>query len=63
MRAKTIETMGYMIEAISDEKASFNSNVLEITTSLVTLMNSGLTEDDPQMISIKETLTKIAFFL
>jgi len=26
-------------------------------------MNQGLTSDDPQVLSIKETLAKIAFFL
>jgi hypothetical protein len=30
---------------------------------LVDLLNSGLTNDDPQALSIKETLTKIAAFL
>jgi hypothetical protein len=55
--------MGFMIEAISEEKATFFNDVLTITTNLVTLMNSGLSNDDPQMLTIKETLTKIASFL
>jgi hypothetical protein len=55
--------MGYMIEAVSEEKTTFFANVLTITTNLVSLMNSGLSNDDPQMLSIKETLTKIASFL
>jgi hypothetical protein len=38
--------------------------VVEITTSLVSLLNSGtLTNDDPQALAIKETLSKIAYFL
>ena len=52
-----------MIEAVSEQKATFLTNVVEITTSLVTLLNSGLTNDDPQALAIKETLIKIAFFL
>jgi len=55
--------MGFMIESVNEEKSAFASNVLEITTSLITLMNSNLTNDDPQMLAIKETLTKIASFL
>ena len=52
-----------MIEAVSEEKAKFKNDVIIITNNLITLMNSGLTNDDPQMLSIKEALTKIAFFL
>ena len=55
--------MGFMIESVSEEKATFNDNVLKITSQLVTLLNSGLTNDDPQALSIKETLAKISTFL
>lgn len=47
LRARTIEAMGFMIEAVSEEKESFKTNVLEITSLLVQLLNSGLTNDDP----------------
>ena|ERR1700761_8240970 len=55
--------MGFMIEAVADEKQQFNDNVLKITTQLVTLLNSGLTNDDPQTSAIKEALAKISTFL
>lgn len=55
--------MGFMIEAVSEQKTTFQANVVEIATSLITLLNSGLTSDDPQSLAIKETLIKIAFFL
>ena len=64
LRARTIETMGYMIEAVAEEKATFQSNVLEITNYLVNLLTSGqLSSEDPQIQAIKETLSKIGFFL
>lgn len=63
LRSRTIEAMGFMIEAVSEQKEEFKDGVLEITNVLVALMNQGLTSDDPQVLSIKETLAKIAFFL
>lgn len=63
LRAKTIETMGFMIEAVTDERETFNANVIMITTNLINLLKSGLSNDDPQTTTIKETLSKIAFFL
>ena len=47
LRARTIEAIGYMIQAVSEEKDSFKGNVTEIATFLVQLLNSGLTNDDP----------------
>lgn len=55
--------MGFMVEAVSEQKTTFMENVVQITTSLVTLLNSGLTNDDPQTLAIKEALIKIAYFL
>ncbi len=48
LRARTIETMGFMIEAVAEEKSAFLENVHQITQALVTLLTSGtLTNDDP----------------
>lgn len=47
LRARTIEAMGFMIEAVAEEKATFGASVKEITAVLVQLLNSGLTNDDP----------------
>lgn len=57
LRAKTIEAMGFMISAVSEERETFKQNVVEIATFLVQLQNSGLTSDDPQANAIKETLS------
>lgn len=56
--------MGFMIEAVAEEKSQFAQNVLEITQFLMNLLDS-LKErtDDPQALSIKETMAKIASFL
>lgn len=47
LRSRTIETMGFMIESVSEERETFLNNVLAITNTLVTLLNSGLSSDDP----------------
>ena len=49
LRARTIEAMGYMIEAVAEspEKNTFTPAVLEITKILGGLLGSGLTNDDP----------------
>lgn len=39
--------MGFMIEAVAEEKETFSANVIQIAQSLVQLLNSGLTNDDP----------------
>ena len=64
LRARTIEAIGFMIEAVTDEKAAFVANVTEITDNLVTMLVSGsLGSDDPQQAAIKDTLAKVAGFL
>jgi len=63
LRSRTIEAMGFMIEAVQEQKDTFKDSVSEIAKMLVSLLTSGLTNDDPQSLSIKETLTKIASFL
>ena len=37
LRARTIEAMGFMISAVSEERETFKQGVLEIATFLVTL--------------------------
>lgn len=50
LRARTIETMGYMIEAVAEEKTTFLASVVEITNYLVNLLTSGqLNCEDPQI--------------
>jgi hypothetical protein len=63
LRARTIEAMGFMIEAVAEEKETFNESVHQITATLVNFLQSGLSNDDPQISAIKETLSKIAFFM
>jgi hypothetical protein len=64
LRAKTIEALGFMIEAVTDEKAAFLKNVTEITRDLLTYLLSGtMGTDDPQVSAIKDTLAKTAGFL
>ena len=63
LRARTIEAMGFMIEAVAEEKEAFKANVIQITSVLIKLLCSNLSNDDPQITSIKESLSKISFFL
>ena len=63
LRARTIETLGYMIEAVAEEKATFLSSIHEISNFIIVLLKSGLSSEDPQITAIKETLCKIAFTL
>lgn len=62
LRARTIEAMGFMIEAVAESK-EFTENVQKIAAFLISLLNSGLTNDDPQILAIKETLSKISYYL
>ena len=64
LRARTIETIGYMIEAVAEEKAAFKSSVDQIASSLIALLGQvAHSTDDPQVLAIKETLSKISLFL
>jgi hypothetical protein len=47
LRARTIEAMGFMIEAVAEEKATFVDNVNQITTVLVQILTTGSSSDDP----------------
>jgi len=62
-RAQAIETMGFMIDAVIDEKEAFKTSVFEITQRLSQLLKNGLSDDDSQDVAIKDTLAKTAGFL
>ena len=62
LRARTIETMGYMIAAVAEEKEAFKDSVHQIARSLV-LVLSSVASDDPQGLAIKEAMSRIAYFL
>jgi len=47
LRARTIETLGYMIEAVAEEKEAFVSSIHEISSFIITLLRSGLSTEDP----------------
>ena len=65
LRAKAINTIGSIITSVSEneDKEPFKANVLEITQHLATLLQSRLSDDDPQDESIKDTLAQCAGFL
>ena len=52
-----------MIEAVAEEKATFISSINDISNFIIALLKSGLSNEDPQITAIKETLCKIAFTL
>lgn len=47
LRARTIETLGYMIEAVAEEKSTFLSSIHEISNFIIILLKSGLSSEDP----------------
>lgn len=55
--------MGAMVDSVVDEKETFKTSVLEVNKHLISLLQGGLTDDDPQDIAIKDTLTRTAGFL
>ena len=59
LRAKTIDTIGSMLIAISDceDKRQFTDGVCQITEYLAQLLSVGFNDDDPQDEAIKNTLT------
>jgi hypothetical protein len=62
LRARTFESIGYMIAAVSEDK-SFLGSVQEVTEKLFTLLQQTFAHDDPQEVAVKEALTKVAFYL
>ena len=59
LRAKTIDTMGSIIIAVSDcdNKDVFKGSVIEVTSYLAQMLHSGMSNDDPQDEAVKNTLT------
>ena len=49
LRAKTIDTMGSIIIAVSDcdNKDVFKGSVIEVTSYLAQMLHSGMSNDDP----------------
>lgn len=62
LRARTIESMGFMISAVSDN-TEFLGTVRQVTEKLFTILTGGFAHDDPQEVAVKEALSKIAFYL
>jgi hypothetical protein len=63
LRARTIESMGTMIAAVSEEQR-FKPTVQEVTEKLFSLLTAGdFDASDPQELAIKDTIAKIAFYL
>lgn len=62
LRARTIESIGYMISAVS-ENQEFLPTVQQVTEKLFALLQGEFAHEDPQEIAVKEALSKIAFFL
>ena len=65
LRAKTIDTMGSIIIAVSDcdNKDVFKGSVIEVTSYLAQMLHNGMSNDDPQDEAVKNTLTQCAGFL
>ena len=65
LRSKAIDTVGSIIIAVtdSDERDSFKLSVISVAEYLSKLIQSGLSDDDPQDASAKDTLTQCAGFL
>ena len=65
LRAKAIASIGSIITAVADAEDTepFKANVLEITQHLSSMVQAGLSDDDPQDESIKDTLAQCAGFL
>lgn len=56
--------MGYMIEAVTEEKSTFMSSVMEIASFLMSLLSSdSMKNEDPQSSAIKECMIRISYFL
>jgi hypothetical protein len=64
LRARTIETMGYMISAVEDDEEKVLLPVVkQVTERLFVLLQSEFSHEDPQEPAVKEALSKIAFYL
>jgi hypothetical protein len=65
LRSKAIDAIGSIIIAVTDseQRDDFKASVLSVTEYLSKLIQSGLSDDDPQDTSAKDTLTQCAGFL
>lgn len=62
LRARTYESMGFMIAAVSEDRTLLAS-VQQVTEKLFGVLQQTFAQDDPQELAVKEALTKIAFYL
>lgn len=62
LRARTFESIGTLIAAVSEEK-EFSDSVKEVTEKLFAYLDNKFDEDDPQELAIKDTIAKISFYL
>ena len=62
LRARTFESIGFMIESVSDNR-DFLSSVQRVTEKLFKCLEQGFGQDDPQELAVKDTLAKTAFYL
>lgn len=62
LRARTVESIGYMIESVCENK-DFLSSVQRVTEKLFKCLEQGFGQDDPQETAIKDTLAKTAYYL
>lgn len=63
IRAKIVQTMGFMIEAVQESREEFLTDVISISKDMASVLSMGLQEDDPQAPAIKESLIKSASLL
>jgi hypothetical protein len=62
LRARTIESMGIMITAVSEDR-SFLPTVQRVTEKLFAGFNQEFSQDDPQQLAFKYTLAQTANYL
>jgi len=63
IRAKIINCMGYLVQAVQEEKESFTEDVQEFAQTMAGLLAKQLEADDPQQSEIREALAKVSAFL
>lgn len=64
LKANTIQCIGFLMEAVKENKEQFEEDAKNVTDLFVQLLEPGvLTEDDPQMLSIVHALTQVSAVL
>lgn len=64
-----MDTLGAIIQAVTNENpklnesSPFNGKIIEMATYLCQQLQAGFSDDDPQSIAVKDTLTRCAGFL